>query len=107
MNRLLLRQLRRLGLDPDDSCADEAQWRELLERVSTSYDDADRSRYLLERSLRISSEEMARLNESAREKSEAEIARSQQRYINLLTHSVIPTWQADLSAVGEALTALR
>lgn len=107
MNRLLARQLRRLGLDPDGADVDPAQWKALLERVSDSYDDADRSRYLLERSLRISSEEMAQLNKAVREQSEAEVARSERRFANLLTHSVIPTWQADLSAVGDALAALR
>lgn len=96
MNRLLLRQLRRLGLDPDVACADPQQWKALLERVSTSYEDSDRSRYLLERSLRISSHEMAQLNETIR-----------QRYTNLLAYSVIPTWQVDFSSVGEALDRLR
>ncbi len=107
MNRLLVRQLRRLGLDLDGDCADPAQWNALLGRVSDAYDDADRSRYLLERSLRISSQEMAQLNQAVREKSEAEVARSQQRYTNLLTYSVMPTWQADLFAVGEELAVLR
>lgn len=107
MNRLLLRQLRRLGLDPDGGGADPEQLQQLLERVSTSYDDSDRSRYLLERSLRISSQEMAELNQTIRAQSEADVARSNQRYTNLLTLSVIPTWQADFSAVGAALTALR
>ncbi len=96
MNRLLLRQLRRLGLDPDVASVDPQQWKALLERVSTSYDDSDRGRYLLERSLRISSQEMAQLNETIR-----------QRYTNLLAYSVIPTWQVDFSSVGEALDRLR
>jgi signal transduction histidine kinase/CheY-like chemotaxis protein len=36
----------------------EGGWRELLERVSLSYQDADRDKVLLERSLALSSEEM-------------------------------------------------
>lgn len=107
MNRLLARQLRRLGLDPDADDIGPEQWKALLERVSVSYDDADRSRYLLERSLRISSEEMAQLNQAVREQSEAEVARSERRFANLLTYSVIPTWQADFSVVGEALGSIR
>lgn len=107
MNRLLLRQLRRLGLSVDDAPQNRQAWQALLERVSAAYEDADRSRYLLERSLHISSQEMAKLNRTVREVADAELARSRQQYVNLLTHSVIPTWQADFSAVGEEIGRLR
>lgn len=107
MNRLLLRQLRRLGLSIDEAPQDPQAWKALLERVSAAYEDSDRSRYLLERSLHISSQEMAKLNRTVREVADAELARSRQQYVNLLTHSVIPTWQADFSAVGDELGRLR
>jgi PAS domain S-box-containing protein len=58
MNSLLARQLRRLGLTSEEPPADAGAWQQLLERVARSYDDSDRSRYLLERSLHISSQEM-------------------------------------------------
>ncbi|MDH4307355.1 MAG: HAMP domain-containing histidine kinase, partial [Acidimicrobiia bacterium] len=56
MHRALDRQLRRLGLSPG-SPPDSVEWGKLLEVVSSSYDDADKTRYRLERALSISSEE--------------------------------------------------
>jgi PAS domain S-box-containing protein len=57
-HRLLAKQLRRLNLSEDVIPTDLAQWREFLKKVDNSYAEADQERYLLERSLRISSEEM-------------------------------------------------
>ncbi|MBF0179396.1 MAG: response regulator [Magnetococcales bacterium] len=59
-HRLLVRQLRKLGLTPDHP-PDAARWRELLRVIGRTYHDADRDRYTLERSLTISSEEMQSL----------------------------------------------
>ncbi|MBF0294643.1 MAG: response regulator [Magnetococcales bacterium] len=59
-HRLLVRQLRKLGLTPDHP-PDEVRWRELLRVIARTYHDADRDRYTLERSLTISSEEMQSL----------------------------------------------
>jgi signal transduction histidine kinase len=56
-HRLVERQLKKLGLDPE-SPPDLETWQQFLERVSQSYIEADRDRYLLERSLTISSSEM-------------------------------------------------
>jgi PAS domain S-box-containing protein len=63
---LLVRQLRRLGLDPGRPPRDVAEWRTFLERVGKAYREADEDRYLLERSLRMSSDEMQELNDSLR-----------------------------------------
>ena len=63
MNSLLARQLRRLGLDPETPPAPDA-WASFLERIDRSYDDAEQSRYLLERSLRLSSSEMRQMYEA-------------------------------------------
>jgi len=57
---LLRRQLSRLRLDPDAPPAPEA-WRTLLSRISSAYEGADQDRYLMERSLTISSREMGEL----------------------------------------------
>ncbi|MDF1596033.1 MAG: ATP-binding protein [Acidimicrobiia bacterium] len=46
-------------------------WRSLLERVERSYEDAEQNRYLLERSLQISSQEMRDLYEELKRSSEA------------------------------------
>ena len=64
---LLLRQLKRVGLDPENlEAAEPAQWRELLDRVAKAYREADEQRSLLERSLEVSSAEMIELNETLR-----------------------------------------
>jgi diguanylate cyclase (GGDEF)-like protein/PAS domain S-box-containing protein len=66
LHPLLNRQLKKLGIaDSSASPAPEA-WQELLRRVSQWYSDADQERYLLERSLNISSREMQELSGSLR-----------------------------------------
>ncbi|WP_167367285.1 sensor domain-containing diguanylate cyclase [Solemya elarraichensis gill symbiont] len=57
MHRLLSRQLRKLGLT-DTSSPDAEQWGGLLQRISDTYQQADDDRYLLERSLQTSSDEL-------------------------------------------------
>ena len=74
LDRLLLRQLRRAGLSPDRPPADAASWRALLLRVSRSYTADKQDRYLLERSLEISSREMNTLYEDLRRSSASEVA---------------------------------
>ena len=68
LHRLLARQLRKLGLDPERLPSEEAQWRELLEAIDRTYATADQDRYTLERSLRLSSDEMRELNERLQER---------------------------------------
>ena len=70
MNPLLARQLRRLGLSESVSPTDPAVWRNLLERIEQSYEDAEQNRYLLERSLQISSQEMRELYDELKQRSE-------------------------------------
>jgi diguanylate cyclase (GGDEF)-like protein/PAS domain S-box-containing protein len=60
LNRLLARQLRKLGLDAQHP-PEAAVWSDLLSVIDRAYDDADQDRYTLERSLAISSEEMQTL----------------------------------------------
>ncbi|GAB3255710.1 putative bifunctional diguanylate cyclase/phosphodiesterase [Kineosporia babensis] len=67
LHRVLRRQLRRLKLGRDQAVAPE-QLERLLELVSTTYQEADNDRYLLERSLEVSSTEMRQLHESATRK---------------------------------------
>ncbi|MEA2697071.1 MAG: two-component system, NtrC family, sensor kinase [Myxococcales bacterium] len=62
LHRHLLRQLRRLGLDLNTPAGPEA-WLPFLEAVSRTYDDNDRERYTIERSITLSSKEMLDLNE--------------------------------------------
>ncbi|MEW6581667.1 MAG: diguanylate cyclase [Actinomycetota bacterium] len=65
MNRhpRLERQLRRLGLS-SDTPPDTDGWQRLLDRLNAVYHDQDQERYLLDRSIAISSREMRDLHES-------------------------------------------
>src|ERR1700730_173281 len=66
MHSLLTRQLKQSGLTHFVGRPDAAVWVALLGRVSQSYAEADQERYLLERSLSISSREMQELSGSLR-----------------------------------------
>jgi PAS domain S-box-containing protein len=68
---LLRRQLRRAGIaEPDSPPTDPQPWRALLGRVGRTYESADRDRYLLERSLDVSSAEMQELHSQLAEDKE-------------------------------------
>jgi PAS domain S-box-containing protein len=64
MHSVLERQLRRVGLTDGSTLPDEDAWRELLERVDRAYTQMDQDRYLLERSLSVSSREMQEANDA-------------------------------------------
>ncbi|MCU0255438.1 MAG: response regulator [Vicinamibacterales bacterium] len=76
---LLARQLRRLGLDEQAPPAGLAQWQALLERVTHCYDDADRDRYLGERALAVSSQEMQALYDDLQLRSDLALAEAHDR----------------------------
>ncbi|OGA74810.1 MAG: hypothetical protein A3G81_16800 [Betaproteobacteria bacterium RIFCSPLOWO2_12_FULL_65_14] len=61
LHQLLLRQLKKAGIDPASAPSPEALGR-LLDRVSRSYAENDEERYTLERSLSLCSEEMQELH---------------------------------------------
>ncbi|MBI2791614.1 MAG: response regulator [Gammaproteobacteria bacterium] len=68
-HRLLLRQLKRSGIDitkPDFP----TQYQELLKHVSNAYHEADESRYIIERSMEISSQEMLQLRDTLQKEKE-------------------------------------
>jgi diguanylate cyclase (GGDEF)-like protein/PAS domain S-box-containing protein len=58
---LLLRQLRRLGLDAAAPPGDAVAWARLLEHVGRAYTEAEQDRYLMQRSQEIASAEMGEL----------------------------------------------
>lgn len=62
MHPILARQLKRCALFEGAPPADDAAWSSLLGAVSNAYEQADQDRYLLERSLSLSSEEMGSLH---------------------------------------------
>jgi diguanylate cyclase (GGDEF)-like protein/PAS domain S-box-containing protein len=84
---LLLRQLRRLGLNASDAPAGPEAWRRLLARVRNAYREADQDRYLLERSQEISSRELV-------ERAQA-LQLNQARLASLLSLSSDWVWETD------------
>lgn len=66
MQGLLLRQLRRLGLDRETPPADVAAWQAFLARVDRAYTDFEDERYTRERSMELVTSEMQDLYASVR-----------------------------------------
>lgn len=58
LHSLLNRQLNRIGISDNYQPRNQEEWEAFLEIVSKTYEGVDRDRYLLERSLSISSREM-------------------------------------------------
>jgi diguanylate cyclase (GGDEF)-like protein len=83
----LLRQLRRVGLEPGELAAD-GPMAALLDRVSRAYQQQDQGRYLMERSQAIATREMSELN--------AQLQASQARLSNLVTLS--SDWICEMDA---------
>jgi diguanylate cyclase (GGDEF)-like protein/PAS domain S-box-containing protein len=83
LHALLARQLRRLAIDPRRG-ADADQLTTLLGRVSRTYEDADQDRYLIERSLEVSSREMAQLYEELSRSSETALASQRDQLRSIL-----------------------
>lgn len=63
MHRTLLRQLRKHGLGPEHAPSADA-WAAFVREVARSYDGHDEHRYLLQRAMEISAEEMRTLAQS-------------------------------------------
>ncbi len=68
-HQLLERQLKKLGIDADTP-PNSSHWAKFLEQIDNTYQEADQDRYLLERSLAISSKEMQQLYENLKQASE-------------------------------------
>jgi signal transduction histidine kinase len=107
MNPVLARQLRRLGLDPETPPDDPEQWAALLARVNTFYDNADQGRYILERSLDLSSREMQTHYEQLKTTARSRVELSEIHYRNIFMHSPIAMWEEDFSEVAAWLGAVK
>lgn len=80
----LKRQLKRVGADENYPPTLEA-WQELLTRVNTAYQGADQERYVLERTLSISSNEMQKLYENLKRSSESALNQEKDKLLSILT----------------------
>ena len=87
LHPLLLRQLRRVGLEAEKADASHPQLPALLERISRAYADADQARYLLERSQEVASREMTQLYN--------DLKASQSRLASLVSLSSDWIWEQD------------
>jgi len=85
LHPLLLRQLRRVGLDAAAAGTLPDALPPLLERVSRAYAESDQDRYLLERSQELASREMGELH--------AELKASQARLASLVSLSSDWVWE--------------
>lgn len=63
LHKLLLRQLNRAKISTNNLPDSIEKWQEFIMRINRTYQEADQERYLLERSMNISSKEMMMLNE--------------------------------------------
>ncbi len=63
LHKLLLRQLHRLGIENGTQAPSQDQWQRFIECINKTYVEADEERYMLERSMEISSRELHQLNE--------------------------------------------
>jgi PAS domain S-box-containing protein len=85
MDKLIQRQLRRARLSPDALPTDLVAWQDFLDRVDRSYQDHERERYLLERSLDVSSREMQTLYDELRRSSASEVAAERDKLGAIIT----------------------
>lgn len=98
LHRLLARQLRRLDVQANQLPPSLETWQEFLNFVNKAYVEADQERYLLERSMEISSRELLALNEK-RKKNETEILDLHQKLLKL----VRATGEEDISVLHQRL----
>jgi diguanylate cyclase (GGDEF)-like protein/PAS domain S-box-containing protein len=104
LNRLLVRQISQLGASPSTPPLPFA-WQELLDRISTTYNDFDSERELTERSMEVASREMQTLYEMLSQERDSlekrvldrttELASSEARFRALTNLSSDWFWEQD------------
>ena len=78
MHDILQRQLKRAELSADSAPTNKDAWAAFLKDVDQVYEQSDQDRYLLERSLEVSSREMGDINQKLTEESQRVQERNQQ-----------------------------
>ena len=78
MHDILQRQLKRAELSADSAPTDKNAWAAFLKDVDQIYAQSDQDRYLLERSLEVSSREMGEINEKLTDETKRVQERNQQ-----------------------------
>ena len=102
MHPLLKRQTKRVGVVDGTTPPTSDQWKQLLERISNAYTEADQGRELLERSLALSSKEMQELYENLRQTSELRLKDMEKQTQNLIDHALDGI--ISINAKGKILT---
>ncbi len=102
MHALLKRQLDRHALSAD-APPDEATWRALVAAVSESYGQQDEARYVLERSLEVSSHEMREMYDALEQESQAQLRRERDRLQSIFR--ALNDGVCTLDAEGRCLSA--
>jgi signal transduction histidine kinase/CheY-like chemotaxis protein len=92
----LRRQLKRLGLD-ENTPPDTSNWQELLERLHKHYVGSDEERYVLERSLQVSSDEMKHLYEELQRSSHSALAQEKNKLLSVFTSLTDSVLEIDVS----------
>lgn len=87
MHKILRRQLKRLELGPA-APPDSKAWGEFLNTIELAYRQADQDRYLLERSLAISSKETQDLYDQEQRRIKEALRVSEGKYRSLFEHAI-------------------
>ncbi|HHT00307.1 MAG TPA: GGDEF domain-containing protein, partial [Thiomicrospira sp.] len=87
MHKLLKKQLKKLGFK--DGHFPDGNLDKFIELVNVAYKEADEERIFLEHTLETSSQEMQELFEELKQKSETELAKSEERYRKLATRDIV------------------
>ena len=96
LHSTLEKLLKRLKLD-EHTPPDQKQWQKLLQRVNSHYVGADEDRYMLERSLKISSKEMQSLYENLRFSSEQKLSQAQSKLETVMDSLIDGVCEIDLN----------
>ena len=97
-NRLLKRQLKKAHI-ADIADIDEHSFKKLLAQIEQTYEDAKNDRYILERSIDISSQEMSQLNKNLEKRVQEEVEKNREKDQQLFQ-------QTRLAQMGEMISMI-